>query len=212
MIEWLGDWLKQVILLILIAAFIDLLLPNHSLDRYVKLVMGLLIIMAILSPIFHLLSKDLDLSRIAFGTMNPTGKGMEPISQIREDSAKVKHSQTEQIRDRSEQAMAQEIKDQINRHFHITVADADVTLAQKENQWEIRQVRILLEEGKADENPANPAMKPIEPVHIQVGDESPQRAKNDEQQRIGEHISRFIADSWDLAPDQIIVTFTQPDG
>jgi hypothetical protein len=85
-------------------------------------------------------------------------------------------------------------------------------LAQKENQWEIRQVRILLEEGKADENPANPAMKPIEPVHIQVGDESPQRAKNDEQQRIGERISRFIADSWDLAPDQIIVTFTQPDG
>ena len=212
MIEWLGDWLKQVILLILIAAFIDLLLPNHSLDRYVKLVMGLLIIMAILSPLFHLLAKDLDLSQIAFGTMNPAGTSLEPISQIREDSAKVKRSQTEQIRSRSEQAMAQEIKDQVNRHFHIAVADADVMLAQEAHQWEIKRVRLLLEEEKADENPASPAMRPIEPVHIQVGAESPRQAESKEKQRIGERISRFIADSWDLTPNQIVVTFAQPGG
>jgi stage III sporulation protein AF len=212
LIEWLSDWLKQVILLILIATFIDLMLPNHSLDRYVKLVMGLLIIMAILSPIFHLLAKDLDLSQLAFGTMDHSGTSLEPISQIRETSEKVKRAQFEQIRRRSENAMAQEIKEQVSQHFHVVVADADVLLAQDPKQWEIKQVRVLLEEGQADQKPAGPAMKPIEPVHIDVGAESPLPAKTKEQQKISERISRFIASSWNIAPSQIAVKFEQPNG
>jgi len=58
--EFVGGWLKQIILLVLVATFFDLLLPNNSMERYVKLVMGLLIIFAILNPIFSLLDKNLD--------------------------------------------------------------------------------------------------------------------------------------------------------
>ena len=53
MIELLSGWLKQIVILVLIAAFMDLLLPNNSMERYIKLVMGLLIILAILSPVFQ---------------------------------------------------------------------------------------------------------------------------------------------------------------
>jgi stage III sporulation protein AF len=56
-IEWLGGWLKSIIMIILIATFVDLLLPNHSLQRYVKTVISLFVLMALLSPIAQLFQK-----------------------------------------------------------------------------------------------------------------------------------------------------------
>src|SRR5690625_3170395 len=58
MMTYVGEWITHIVLIILIASFIDLLLPNSTMRRYVKLVVGLLIIMFILSPILDLFRFD----------------------------------------------------------------------------------------------------------------------------------------------------------
>jgi stage III sporulation protein AF len=60
MIEYLGEWIKHIVLLILVATFFDLLLPNSSMRRYVRMVIGLLIMLLILSPLLDLLQFDYD--------------------------------------------------------------------------------------------------------------------------------------------------------
>ncbi|WP_019639158.1 stage III sporulation protein AF [Paenibacillus fonticola] len=63
---WLAQWLKEIIFVVLMAAFIDLLLPNRSMERYVKLVVSLLILLTLISPVMRIFSpeaeKKLDLS------------------------------------------------------------------------------------------------------------------------------------------------------
>ncbi|MCL6445543.1 MAG: stage III sporulation protein AF [Alicyclobacillus sp.] len=54
----LGAWLKQIILIVMLAVFTDLLLPSKSMQRYVRTVLGLAIIAAILQPIVPMLRKD----------------------------------------------------------------------------------------------------------------------------------------------------------
>lgn len=39
---WLSDWLKSIIMVILLATFVDILLPNQTMQRYVKTVISLL--------------------------------------------------------------------------------------------------------------------------------------------------------------------------
>ncbi|MFD1176246.1 stage III sporulation protein AF [Paenibacillus puldeungensis] len=56
--SWLGEWLKELILIVLIAVFIDLLLPNRAMERYVKFVVSLLILLTMLSPVMRLFSGD----------------------------------------------------------------------------------------------------------------------------------------------------------
>ncbi|WNF37822.1 stage III sporulation protein AF [Bacillaceae bacterium IKA-2] len=58
--QFLTDWISNIILLILLATILELLLPNSSLQRYVKMVVGLLLLMVILNPLFSILSKDAD--------------------------------------------------------------------------------------------------------------------------------------------------------
>jgi len=57
-LSWLAKWLEQVIAVVLLAGFVDLLLPNKAMQRYVRLVAGLLILLTILSPVVRLLQGD----------------------------------------------------------------------------------------------------------------------------------------------------------
>jgi len=55
---FIGEWLKEIILVVLIAVFIELLLPNRAMERYVKFVVSLLILLTLLSPLMRLFSTD----------------------------------------------------------------------------------------------------------------------------------------------------------
>ncbi len=55
---WLSNWLQELIMIVLLATFVDMLLPNRSMERYVKLVLSLLILLTLLSPITKLCGSD----------------------------------------------------------------------------------------------------------------------------------------------------------
>lgn len=58
--DYITGWITNIILFVLIATILDLLLPNSSMQKYTKMVAGLLLIAIILSPILKLLSSDFE--------------------------------------------------------------------------------------------------------------------------------------------------------
>ncbi|PQP87808.1 stage III sporulation protein AF, partial [Paenibacillus sp. AR247] len=56
--EWLGNWLKEVIMVVLLATFVDMLLPSRSMERYVKLVLSLLVLVTLLNPLIRIVTDD----------------------------------------------------------------------------------------------------------------------------------------------------------
>lgn len=51
----LSSWAQKLVYLAIFATIIELLLPNGEIRRYIKMVMGLVFVLAILSPLFNLL-------------------------------------------------------------------------------------------------------------------------------------------------------------
>src|SRR5690554_5548028 len=62
MLDALSDIVKNVAIIILLTIFLDMLLPNNSMQRFVKVVMGLFVMVAILNPIINLFNSDFELS------------------------------------------------------------------------------------------------------------------------------------------------------
>ncbi|WP_311202031.1 stage III sporulation protein AF [Aquibacillus koreensis] len=54
------DWVTQIILFLLLAMIIELLLPNSSMKKYINMVVGLLLILIFLQPLFHLFQVDVE--------------------------------------------------------------------------------------------------------------------------------------------------------
>ena len=58
--SFLTEWITSIVIFVLIAMVMDMLLPSSSMRKYAKMVVGLLLIMVLISPIFKLISIDLE--------------------------------------------------------------------------------------------------------------------------------------------------------
>ena len=59
MIAILTNWVKYIIFVVLFASFLELLLPNSSMQRFVRVIMVLFIMLAILNPVIDMLQNHL---------------------------------------------------------------------------------------------------------------------------------------------------------
>src|SRR5690625_3734046 len=55
MLQMLSDWVQTIVSLLLFLAFVQLLLPEHRLRDYTRLVLGLIVIAAVVTPLMSLL-------------------------------------------------------------------------------------------------------------------------------------------------------------
>lgn len=54
------QWVTQIILFVILAAIIDLLIPVDAMKKYVKLAVGLILILILLKPVFYLFDADIE--------------------------------------------------------------------------------------------------------------------------------------------------------
>ncbi|WP_047984165.1 stage III sporulation protein AF [Ornithinibacillus californiensis] len=57
--DLLINWVAQIIIFILLATIIDLLVPTGGMKKYIKFVIGLILILIFLQPIFYLFKVDI---------------------------------------------------------------------------------------------------------------------------------------------------------
>lgn len=62
MVNWLSNWAQGIIVAVVIATLIELILPNGSSKKYVKVVIGIYILFTIISPIIK--KDDFDINEV----------------------------------------------------------------------------------------------------------------------------------------------------
>lgn len=53
MIDWFRAWSKGIIIAIIIATIIEMLLPNNTSKKYIKIIIGIFIVYTIISPVIN---------------------------------------------------------------------------------------------------------------------------------------------------------------
>ncbi|CAM4267527.1 stage III sporulation protein AF [Paenibacillus phoenicis] len=172
--DWLAEWLREIIFIVLIAVFIDLLLPNRAMERYVRFVVSLLILLTLISPVMRFFSADAkDQLEAAFST---SWDGLESHSQVQSTEAILQ--QGEKLREKQEsealawagEEAARQMKQQIERSTGRQVERVTVKLKTKPaEKSEAGGIRPLA---------AEPVISSVEVVMAQVKSEE-QTAKAD---------------------------------
>ncbi|MGO0060868.1 stage III sporulation protein AF [Brevibacillus fluminis] len=216
--EWLSLWLKKIILLVLLAAFLDLILPNTNLQRYVKMVMGLIILLTIMSPLFTIfnLSQDqlaLKMSRYQQEMTNATDSDIKGLTN------RILSTQDEQAHHYVQEQMEAMIREQVKESYGVELAQVTVNIEKKDQAARIASIDLVVaEQGeKPSAERSTPVIKPIEPVRIEVGKEQAATAAQTPKTEAAEpqtnplylQIRDTVAQSWALAPKQVEVTGEQ---
>ncbi|QGQ97110.1 stage III sporulation protein AF [Paenibacillus psychroresistens] len=225
---WLNGWVKELILIILLASFTDLLLPSHALQRYVRTVIGLFLLLVLLSPLYELFHHRWTPNQwmqAALGETSAKGDQMQSLSEIVTQSNELKTANQKQAKQLLESQLAVSMKESIESQNQVIVKTLQVTTQLDDNgKPTIDQVKVVLgESGQEDKKGDSPqssqkpfiaAMKPVEPVVIDLkttdnGDNQTKPAssiKDEPLTAIQDEVKQFIAKEWQLKPSQVRIS------
>ncbi|MFD2672763.1 stage III sporulation protein AF [Marinicrinis sediminis] len=189
MMEWLGSWLQEIVLIVLFATFIELLLPNHSMQRYVKVVLSLLVLLTILQPIVRLLQSDWQMEHLLQGaqqtSVTPTGNEIRPLSDIMAEAAHIQQKQQEDSIQIVQSRINEETLQGLRTAGWTQVQSVQSTLeVTEENQPQLTSIEVVVgvskqEQDEGEQQRPNPTengkhhdqtdrqdveVKPVEPV------------------------------------------------
>ncbi|WP_433948801.1 stage III sporulation protein AF [Paenibacillus taichungensis] len=124
-------------MIVLLATFVDMLLPNRSMERYVKLVLSLLILLTLLSPITKLLKSDPvgELKR-AMTAMDSPSDGNATLEQILAQGRRLQSNEQEQSLQWTAKELANVMKGQIEETTGERVQSVEVKLAMDTSKLE----------------------------------------------------------------------------
>lgn len=210
---WLTIWLKKIILLVLLAAFLDLILPNTSMQRYVKMVMGLIILLTILSPVFSLfnltqeeIALKLDRYQESFIHTSDTTSNSDWKSM----ADRLLGQQNDQVTQYVQKQMEETIRAQVKQDFGLQVSAVEVNL-DEQNKEKPAIHSIVLTLGDEKENKSSETgIKPIKPVEIKLKNKTSDTAEEAKEASapLSENpkyreIAGSVARMWDLPPNQV---------
>ncbi|GBF11030.1 MAG: stage III sporulation protein AF [Tepidibacillus sp.] len=226
MIEWISSWLQNIILIVLLATFVDLLLPNSDLQKYSKMVLGLLIMLTILSPLLDLFSNQFSVTTL-FQQLDQKAYSKEDSVITMEgfnQSNQIPDTYQKNLVDNVEKIMKEYLKEQLEKRFNITVFDVNLEASIVNEVWTIQQVRLSIVEGqgkseqnnKSNQNDAPNEIENVKAVSIEIEPsknltqsgllESEKSIHSIENKQVNEIIA-FIQKEWGLQKEQILINF-----
>lgn len=189
--NWLAEWLREIISIVLIAVFIELLLPNRAMERYVRFVVSLLILLTLLSPVIKLFSDDAAQQLEAAFSQGMDGLEDQQIGEstevILKQGEKLKQKREEEALVWAGEEAARQMKDQIERETGRFVDRVSVKLITEPGgknatspQPIIASVEVVMaqtlpgkqEEQHAATRPTQVAIAPVEKIQIEIDQEA----------------------------------------
>lgn len=187
MVDFLSNWAQGIIVAIIIATIIEMILPNGSSKKYVKVVVGIYILFTIISPIITKFSSN----NFNINDILDTKAYEEQMAKSDEDiSKKIEENNNRTIKDIYQSNLESDIKAKLKDKGY-EVLNTYIQIRDDEN-YTIEFISLSLDKKETEESNQVRNIE-IEEVNIQIGETNTQESDtslgSSEKQEIAEYIS-----------------------
>ncbi|MEN2464735.1 stage III sporulation protein AF [Ornithinibacillus sp. FSL M8-0202] len=200
--DFLINWVAQIIVFILLATIIDLLVPTGGMKKYIKFVIGLVLILIFLQPIFYLFKVDIkEAVEQSFSTLiNETSSDPKVENLIELQKSEIESSTSAYILEQ----MAVQLKDIAsaplldNYQAEIKKLDFDFKEGAAISYEGLEEVVVYLGESEAGEG----AVNAVEDVVI---DARKQEVATEEVDIDLQEVESLLRETWELTDKKLTV-------
>lgn len=166
----LTSWLHQIVLIVLFAVVMDLMIPSSSMQKYIKLVMGLVIMVTLLKPVGIMFDKQFDVSRIQWPEQMAQ---FASIDSIKQQAAEMQREQVNQAEQQWRDQLEKMVKQQVESQYPLQVMQIQVQFKNKKNRTEntpeIQKLSLIVQAGSV-KDAKNTGIQPVQTIEIQPGE------------------------------------------
>ncbi|MGF2617033.1 stage III sporulation protein AF [Rossellomorea vietnamensis] len=191
--SFLTEWITNIIVFILLASVVDMLLPSSNMQKYTKIVTGLLLITIILTPLMKLFSADFEEAIAEINLEGPIQTASLENS-VEMKKKEIQASQRAYILEQMAVQMKNDVeKEMIDKH-NLTVKHIELEAEDLENLPEsILSVSIHLDTSKEE------AVTAIKPVDIDTSKSVP------EDDESSQGIQSMLSEKWNIPEDKLVI-------
>lgn len=139
--EYIIDWVKNIIIIVLITTFMGLFLPDSDLRKYVRVVMGLFIISIFISPLSLILNGEIELNN---KIMLPNKMELK-WKEIKAEGEEIQNNNNQLIEEYYAEKINKKIKELLDIEFSDHKSRIFTTL---ENKYRIKRIDIYIYDNK----------------------------------------------------------------
>ena len=198
--EFIKEWVTNIILFVLFATMIDMLLPNSKFQKYTKMVIGLLLIAIILTPVFKLITMDFEETFAIAMPEWEAAKDQEIKNLIDLQKSEIQESHDAYILKQMAVQLKADTEEELMDQYGLVITDLDLVADEVEQSSfpeNLQKVVVVLNE-QVDEETAIEAVKPIDINTSQPLEPKTNFEKNDQ-------IIQFLSAKWSVEEELIEV-------
>ncbi|MEE3953259.1 stage III sporulation protein AF [Peribacillus frigoritolerans] len=189
--SFLAGWVSNIIIFVLLATVIDMLLPNSALQKYAKMVIGLLLIVIIITPILGLFNKDFD-DILTAATSEFEDQKKKDLGNLTEMKKKeIQATQGAYILKQMAVDLQAEVEEELMADYNMRISSIEVGVKNEEEPGadDLQNITISLEKAEGKENSEIEAV-----AKVDINTDSPSTS-NDANL---DAVKRFLATSWSV--------------
>ncbi len=204
------DLVRNIVVIVLLTTFLDLLLPSNSMRGFVKAIMGLFILVSILNPVLNIIMGYEDFEVFAWHQ----DSFLADNNSILVKGERLQNVNQELFLENYGQRIEVQMKALLQLIQGVEEVKVQVALQQAKNaQHQIKEVQVsVLNRDKEEEN-ENEVSRSVDPVKIELEESvEKQKAEVEERQlnkRIEDQIYTTLCQYFGLEKKQIKVVFSR---
>ena len=199
------EWVTNIILFILLATVIDMLLPNSSMQKYTKLVTGLLLIAIILTPILKLTSTNFESMLASLPNFNSVNENNMKNS-IEMKKKEIQATDHAYILEQMAVQLKKGVAEELMKKYSLEIDNVDISTNENSNKSFPDNLQKLTVQLKQSTNNAQ-TVEVVKPIDINTKEPLSSKKMADK----SKEIVAFLSKKWNVNEKMIEVSIEGGD-
>ncbi|WP_164668647.1 stage III sporulation protein AF [Virgibacillus doumboii] len=198
--EFVIQWVTQIIIFLLLASVVDLLIPATAMKKYVKLVVGLILILIFLKPVFTLFDTDVQQAlETSFSQINNQNSESEQVGNlIKKQKSEIQDSQNAYILEQTVVQLKDLAKTPLKENFQAEISDIKFLFSSESEPSfkNLKEIIVFLQESETGVG----SIDTVEDVVVNTD-----KPFQDESEIDKEGIKQLLQDIWEINNKKLTV-------
>lgn len=203
MMDFLREWVMNIVILVIFIAFLDIILPNNKMKRYINMIIGLLIIIVLINPFINLIDNDININKEVFSNMIIAKENNNY------DKKDIVNLQNQQVIDIYKNSLKKEIIDLLDSKIKYKISAIDLNIYEDQdgnNFGEIKSICLVIENKSNNDSSIYVDVKVDEVKKVGVNIDNESEIVKQEHLDKYANVRKILSESYRVPEEYVFVT------
>ena len=196
----LTGWVTNIIVFILFAIILDMLLPSSTMQKYTKLVVGLLLIAVFITPILSIFNKNFtsDIQERILESSSWRNPKLE--NSMESKKREIEETQQAYILEHMAVQLKNEAEKELMDQSNYAIQDINISLLDKHGEMNVENIETIQVIVAESQESSRESVQPVEKIEIEID-----KNQSDVSDIPSSELTTILSTVWGIDPSKIVI-------